>query len=74
MSHTQIMAPLKHDNLVKLYGVCWNEGADKLCIVLEYAANGSLHSAEKYVVGTWEEPRFEMALGVARCLEYLHHD
>ena len=31
------MAPLHHPNLVKLYGGCWNEGADKLCIVLEYA-------------------------------------
>ena len=37
-----IMAPLSHPNLVKLYGGCWNEGADKLCIVLEFCARGDL--------------------------------
>ena len=39
-----IMAPLHHPNLVKLYGGCWNEGADKLCIVLEFAEKGSLRA------------------------------
>ena len=62
------MAPLHHPNLVKLYGGCWNEGADKLCIVLEYCSGGSL----KHVLGasgeagTWASPRFDMAMGVAQ--------
>ena len=36
------MCSLQHPNLVHLYGGVWNEGADKLCIVLEYCSNGSL--------------------------------
>ena len=72
------MAPLHHPNLIKLYGGCWNEGADKLCIVLEYAAKGSLKSlfeeGSAFEVGTWASPRFGWALGVAQCLRYLHHD
>ena len=36
------MAPLNHPNLVKLYGGCWNEGPDKLCLVLELCPMGSL--------------------------------
>ena len=37
-----IMAPLRHENLVQLHGGVWKEGADKLCIVLEFCARGSL--------------------------------
>ena len=70
------MAPLRHPNLVKLYGGCWNEGADKLCIVLEYASRGSLKTimAGNDVFGTWASPRYDWALGVAQCFKYLHHE
>ena len=72
------MTPLHHPNLVKLYGGCWNEGADKLCIVLEYCSGGSLKdvlgSGFSSEVGTWASPRFGMAMGVAQCMRYLHHD
>ena len=37
-----VMAPLRHPNLVKLLGACWEEGPDKLCLVLEFCAKGSL--------------------------------
>ena len=77
-SELVIMAPLHHANLVKLYGGCWNEGADKLCIVLEYCSLGSLKhllsDGPRNELGSWEEPRFGMALGVAQCMRYLHHD
>ena len=85
-----IMAPLHHPNLVKLWGGVWNEGADKLCIVLEFCANGSLQTflkpnsnkhglvSEAAIIaafGTWGGPRRHgLALGVAKCLSYLHHD
>ena len=81
------MAPLRHENLVRLYGGVWGEGADKLCIVLEYCANGSLTSfltirlqtegigSEAQDAGaSWEEVCRGLALGVAKCLSYLHHD
>ena len=48
-----IMAPLHHPNLVRLFGGVWNEGADKLCIVLEFCANGSLKSFLEEEAGTW---------------------
>ena len=84
-----IMCPLHHPNLVKLYGGIWNEGADNLCIVLEFCPHGSLKTYlgaefknvdEKLIqtkaanTGTWKELRHGLALGVAKCLSYLHHD
>ena len=85
-----IMAPLHHPNLVRLFGGVWNEGVDKLCIVLELCHHGSLkaffrpktdeygcHSdaASLAAIGTWEGPRrYGLALGVAKCLRYLHHE
>ena len=77
-----IMAPLHHPNLVHLHGGCWNEGADKLCIVLEFCQHGSLNSflrpldaARSWDAGdAWGALRYGIALGVAKCLSYLHHD
>ena len=59
---TQIMAPLKHPNLVRLLGAVWNEGPDKLCLVLEYVEGGTLRdwlTPEKG--GTWASSGFGFA-------------
>ena len=58
-----------------LHGAVWNEGPDKLCIVLEYVDGGTLKdwlTPEKS--GTWASPRFGFAHGLAKCLRYLHHE
>ena len=69
-----LMAPLRHPNLVGLVGGCWTDGPDKLCIVLEYCSKGSLGGMVKDPSNTWEEQYYDIALGVARCFRYLHHE
>ena len=80
-THTQaeliIMTPLHHENLVRLHGGCWNEGADKLCIVLEYCQNGSLDSFLTNGAGVglaWATGLSGLALDAAKGLRYLHHE
>ena len=80
------MAPLKHSNLVHLYGAVWNEGPDKLCLVLEYVPGGSLLELlitsmtqatsahySPFDAEAWASPRFGLAHGIAKCFNYLHH-
>ena len=78
------MAPLKHPNLVHLHGAVWNEGPDKLCLVLEYVSGGSLFEllapTQKMLAYSpfdgeaWAGSRFGLALGIAKCFKYLHHE
>ena len=70
------MVPLAHDNLVKLYGGCWSDGPDKLCIVLEFCSGGSLYDLLKHRGAlrlTWAEPLYGIVLGITRCFAYLHY-
>ena len=42
---------------------------------LRYVENGSLcDMLMPESVGTWEDPRFGFAYGVAKCFKYLHHE
>ena len=71
---TQIMCPMHHPNLVRLHGGVWNEGADKLCIVLELCANGSLNDFLQPLTPVPWELGYSLVLGAAKGLRYLHHE
>ena len=58
-----------------------SEGADKLCIILEFCPHGSLKtflggdtSESNGEFMEWDTGLHALALGVAECLRYLHHD
>ena len=68
------LSSVRHVNVVKLY--CSITSEDSSLLVYEYLPNGSLwdrlhNSSGKMEMG-WEV-RYEIALGAARGLEYLHH-
>ena len=77
------MAPLKHPNLVHLHGAVWNQGPDKLCLVLEYVGGGSLlevlapaqaaTASSPFDAKAWAGSRLRLAHGIAKCFKYLHH-
>lgn len=76
MKEISLMAPLQHKHLVRLYGGCWSDGPDKLCIVLELCQNGSLQGLFEMpgLEHDWREQHFKIMLGVAECFKYLHHE
>ncbi|XP_006646187.1 putative receptor protein kinase ZmPK1 [Oryza brachyantha] len=71
-----LIGKINHMNLVRIWGFC-SEGKNKL-LVYEYVENESL---DRYLFNTvsterllmWRE-RFNVALGAARALAYLHHE
>ncbi|CAI9116056.1 OLC1v1017106C1 [Oldenlandia corymbosa var. corymbosa] len=72
-AEVQTLSSIRHVNVVKLY--CCITSEDSSLLVYEYMPNGSLwdrlHTSNKLVLD-WET-RYEIALGAAKGLEYLHH-
>ncbi|XP_030551014.1 G-type lectin S-receptor-like serine/threonine-protein kinase At4g27290 [Rhodamnia argentea] len=70
-----LIARLQHRNLVGLLGCCI-EGEERI-LLYEYMDNKSLNyfifDQEKSLLLTWQR-RFDIIVGIARGLLYLHHD
>ena len=79
MDELKLMAPLSHPNLVGLRGGVYNDGPDKLCLVLEFCPRGTV---KDLLVATqshdlphnWQHPFFQITLGIAACFRYFHHE
>ncbi|XP_074570598.1 receptor-like serine/threonine-protein kinase SD1-8 [Curcuma longa] len=74
-NEVKLIAKLQHRSLVQLLGYCI-EGDERM-LIYEYMPNGSLYSLlfakNKYGILDWKK-RYNIILGIARGLLYLHHD
>jgi serine/threonine protein kinase len=72
-AEVETLSSIRHVNVVKLY--CSITSEDSSLLVYEYMPNGSLwdrlHASRKMELD-WQT-RYEIAVGAAKGLEYLHH-
>ena len=67
------VAPIRHPNCVELIGGCWEDGPDKLCIVLEFCPLGSVVDLLKDEDNSWSSPYHSIATDITQGFVYLHH-
>ncbi|XP_038705436.1 probable receptor-like protein kinase At3g17420 isoform X2 [Tripterygium wilfordii] len=72
VSEIEIITQLHHKNLISLFGYCFEN--NNLALVYDFLSRGSLEENlhEDVKAFSWRE-RYEVAVGVAEALEYLHN-
>ncbi|PKA49482.1 putative LRR receptor-like serine/threonine-protein kinase [Apostasia shenzhenica] len=74
LAEVRMLTSIQHKNLVRLIGCC-SEGCQRL-LVYEFMKNGSLDNilyGDNDIYLNWKT-RFQIILGIARGLQYLHED
>ncbi|CCI41501.1 unnamed protein product [Albugo candida] len=72
IAEIQLTASLQHPNIVTFIGVAYTT-LEKLCMVLEFCAKGDVQTyLQTNETVLWTRQKLEMAMGVAKALEYLH--
>ena len=74
LTELKTLGTISHGNIVKLYGYCYHQDANLL--LYEYMPRGSLgeHLHVSDVCDLDWQKRYDIALGAAQGLAYLHHD
>jgi serine/threonine protein kinase len=73
-TEVKTLGSIRHKNIVRFLGCCWNQNTRLL--MYDYMPNGSLGSILHGRTGNaleWEL-RYQILLGAAQGLAYLHHD
>ena len=57
-----------------MLGACYEDGPEKLYLVLEFCSRGALDDLldDPKARGTWPGLRLGLAVGIAKCMRYLH--
>ncbi len=81
VAEIKVMTPLRHPNVIFFYGGVWTQGADRICLVLEFAGRGSLDGWIGKDEVAWPESESSsdssrhgknIAIDTAHGLAYLH--
>ena len=81
LAEIKIMTPLRHPNVIFFHGGIWTQGADRVCLVLEFAGRGSLDEwiGKDEVAWSLRDKKAStaahgksIAIDTARGLAYLH--
>ncbi|KAG6975348.1 hypothetical protein JG688_00002486 [Phytophthora aleatoria] len=73
MNEIQLTASLNHPNIVRFIGVTWSS-LENLAMVEEHLPRGDLQNYLKRSgdLMTWARDKIDMAIGIARAIDYLH--